>query len=518
MSRLTNPKKRTVPAVPLALLLSLLALPLLTPQTRAAPPTQAGNKLVLAFYYMWFGPADFAGGQMSDTPTAPYDSSKPEVIERQVREARGAGIDGFIAAWTGAGTPTDDNFTRLLDIAAANDFKATIYFETQIIGRASVQANLQAALGKYASHPAFLRWDGKPVIFFWSPQSYGNASAWRTLRKQVDPNNAHIWSVDTTDKTYLDAFDTIHFFSAGKWNANTNVAQVHAQWRGIVDQYNKANGTKRIWTAGVTPGWDESRMQPPRSPAKVFPRRDGALYEEAWKGATASNPEWITITSYNEWFEGTQIEPSATYGNRYLDLTRQFAGAWKNEHGPCDGGTYFPQTRQGICKQMEGYWQKYGGLAQFGYPISGWAVEASPTDGKQYTVQYFERARFELHPENRGTPYEVLLSQLGAFEYARKYPNGAPNQRQNREAGKLFPETSRWVGGAFLRHWEKHGGLFVNGYPISDEFTEQAPDGKQYTVQYFERARFEFHPENPAPNNVLLGLLGRQAWEQRSGR
>jgi glycosyl hydrolase family 99 len=518
MLRLNHLKNRTMLIVALALLLTLLAPPLPTPQTNAAPTTQASNKLALAFYYMWFGPSDFAKGQMSDTPTAPYDSSKPEVIERQVREARDAGIDGFIAAWTGTGTPTDDNFARLLDIAAANNFKATIYFETSIIGRANVQANLQAVLGKYASHPAFLRWNSKPVIFFWSPQSYGNVNAWRTLRKQVDPNNQQIWSVDTTDKAYLDAFDTIHFFSAGKWNANTNVAQVHAQWRGIVDQYNRANGTNRMWTAGVTPGWDESRMQPPRTPAKVFPRRGGALYEEAWKGAMASNPEWITITSYNEWYEGTQIEPGASYGNRYLDLTRQYVSLWKNGPSPCDGGTYFAQTGQGICKQMESYWQKYGGLAQFGYPISGWAVETSPTDGKQYTVQYFERARFELHPENRGTPYEVLLSQLGAFEYARKYPGGAPNQVQNREAAKLFAETNHWVGGAFLQRWERNGGLFVNGYPISGEFTEQAADGKQYTVQYFERARFEFHPENPAPNNVLLGLLGWQAWEQRSGR
>ncbi|HYO51026.1 MAG TPA: endo-1,3-alpha-glucanase family glycosylhydrolase [Chloroflexia bacterium] len=518
MLRLTHLKNRTTLIVALALLLSLLALPLPTPQTDAAPSPQASNKLALAFYYMWFGPADFNKGQMSDTPAAPYDSSKPEIMERQVREARDAGIDGFIAAWTGTGTPTDDNFARLLDIAAANNFKATIYFETQIIGRANVQANLQAVLGKYASHPAFLRWDNKPVIFFWSPATYGNANAWRTLRKQVDPNSERIWSVDTTDKAYLDAFDTIHFFSAGKWNANTNVAQVHAQWRGIIDQYNRANGTNRMWTAGVIPGWDESRMQPPRTPAKVFPRRGGALYEEAWKGAMASNPEWITITSYNEWYEGTQIEPGASYGNRYLDLTRQYVSMWKNGPNPCDGGTYFPQTGQGICKQMESYWQKYGGLAQFGYPISGWAVETSPTDGKQYTVQYFERARFELHPENRGTPYEVLLSQLGKFEYARKYPNGASNQVQNREAGKLFPETNHWVGGAFLQRWERNGGLFVNGYPISGEFTEQASDGKQYTVQYFERARFEFHPENPAPNNVLLGLLGRQAWEQRNGR
>jgi hypothetical protein len=57
--------------------------------------------------------------------------------------------------------------------------------------------------------------------------------------------------------------------------------------------------------------------------------------------------------------------------------------------------------------------------------------------------------------------------------------------------------------------------VFVNGYPISDELQERAEDGKTYWVQYFERARFEFHPENPAPFNVLLSLLGRTALESR---
>ena len=67
---------------------------------------------------------------------------------------------------------------------------------------------------------------------------------------------------------------------------------------------------------------------------------------------------------------------------------------------------------------------------------------------------------------------------------------------------------------ARLQRWQNNGGLFVNGYPITDEFEQQLPDGKAYTVQYFERARFEFHPENPPPYNVLLGALGVIAWEE----
>jgi hypothetical protein len=104
----------------------------------------------------------------------------------------------------------------------------------------------------------------------------------------------------------------------------------------------------------------------------------------------------------------------------------------------------------------------------------------------------------------------VQLGQLGTTEYQRKYPKGAPGQKPNME-GQLFPETGKRLGGTFLKHWQAHGGLFVNGFPISEEFQEMGSDGKMYTVQYFERVRYEWHPENQPPYNVLLGLLGRSA-------
>ena len=61
------------------------------------------------------------------------------------------------------------------------------------------------------------------------------------------------------------------------------------------------------------------------------------------------------------------------------------------------------------------YWKSHGGLAQQGYPISSELQELSATDGRAYTVQYFERAVFEYHPENQSS--KVLLSQLGTFQY-----------------------------------------------------------------------------------------------------
>jgi hypothetical protein len=478
-----------------------------------SPPTErAGDPLVLAFYYMWYSPADFAKDQMSDQPVTPYDSTDPFVIERQVLEAKDAGIDAFITSWTGIATPTDANFEKLLEIAEARNFKATIYFETDsVIRNGDAAEQLTYTLNKYANHPAFLKWNGgKPVIFFWWPEALGDIPAWQELRQKVDPEREQIWSVDTIDKAYLDVFDGIHLFSGGKWRADTDVAKVNAQWRADIDAYNNVHGTNRIWAAGVIPGWDESRVIPQREGAKVFPRRDGALYEETWQAAISSRPEWVTITSFNEWFEGTQIEPSVTYGTRYLDLTRRYVEDLNSAQVPCNGGTTFPQTGFSICKQMEAYWQQYGGLPQFGYPISPWLSETNKDDGKTYTVQYFERARFELHPGNP-PPYDVLLGSLGR----QFHPADPPVPPKSTPGNQYFKETGHNVGPTFYSYWQQHGGLFVNGYPISEELQEKGSDGKTYTVQYFERARFELHPENPAPHNVLLGLLGRLAWEQR---
>jgi hypothetical protein len=75
---------------------------------------------------------------------------------------------------------------------------------------------------------------------------------------------------------------------------------------------------------------------------------------------------------------------------------------------------YFPQTGHSLGGVFLRFWQQTGGLEVYGYPISEEVTEVSPTDGRLYTVQYFERNRFEYHPEHAGTRYEVMLGLLGA--------------------------------------------------------------------------------------------------------
>ncbi len=175
----------------------------------------------------------------------------------------------------------------------------------------------------------------------------------------------------------------------------------------------------------------------------------------------------------------------------------------------------FTQTGHQVCGKFLTYWNAHGGLAQQGYPLTEAANEVSPVNGKTYLTQYFERAVFEEHPENQA-PYDVLLSLLGSLRYQQIHSAGAPGQTVNTQPGATkFAETGHTVGGKFLDYWKSHGGLAQQGYPISDEFQEvSSVDGKPYKVQYFERAVFEEHPGNAAPNDVLLSLLGRFAYYQ----
>jgi hypothetical protein len=178
----------------------------------------------------------------------------------------------------------------------------------------------------------------------------------------------------------------------------------------------------------------------------------------------------------------------------------------------------FPQTGKMVRGSFLAYWYSNGGLAQQGLPLTDEFEETNPSNGKTYRVQYFERARFEAHPEN-AAPYNVLLGLLGTEQFGTKYPQGGPARAGACASGEQeFAQTGHCVGPRFNEYWKANGGLAQQGLPLSEEFAEVNPsDGKTYSVQYFERARFEYHPENAAPYNVLLGLLGGEQYKAKYG-
>ena len=172
-----------------------------------------------------------------------------------------------------------------------------------------------------------------------------------------------------------------------------------------------------------------------------------------------------------------------------------------------------------------------------GLPITPRRSEISLDDGRVYEMQWFERARYELHPENPG-PNDVLLGRLGLSRVEGlgkidvstgevAHPTDFPFVGVSQPGGlgerkRWFPETRHTLSGKFLEYWNKYGGLSQFGFPLSEPFQEASQaegkpfEVKYFTVQYFERNRFELHPEKPAPYDVELGLLGVEQYGMRA--
>ncbi len=168
----------------------------------------------------------------------------------------------------------------------------------------------------------------------------------------------------------------------------------------------------------------------------------------------------------------------------------------------------FAESGHCVAGRFLARWLAYGGRARNGYPLSG-EFRQTLEDGRGYTVQYFERVRLEWHPEQASPFEQVQLGQFGRRIYQER--NGYPAAPPVPQAGPIYaPETGHNISGAFLDAWQGGGGLSQFGRPLTEPFPEALEDGRVYHVQYFERARFEFHPENADPYRVLLGQFGRQ--------
>ncbi|UCC65217.1 MAG: glycoside hydrolase family 99-like domain-containing protein [Anaerolineae bacterium] len=298
---------------------------------------QPGERLVLAFYYTWYDENTWQPGLVPDMPLTPYVSREPSTIERHVVQAQAAGIDGFVVSWWGPqeeNNQTEINLRVLLDVAQECGFLVTVDFELTspfYASQADVVAALRYLMDTHARHPAFLRYGGQPLIFFWRQQRY-DVATWRAIRQEVDPSQGTLWMAEGVDLAYQDVFDGHHLYNT-TWNPPTDPAYTAAKFRRLVDAYNAAHGTHKLWVATAMPGYDDTHIAG-RPGTYSYPRQDGAYYRQTWEAAVASRPEMIVITSFNEWREGTMIEPSVTYGQRYLDLTAELAAWFKGGAPP----------------------------------------------------------------------------------------------------------------------------------------------------------------------------------------
>lgn len=176
---------------------------------------------------------------------------------------------------------------------------------------------------------------------------------------------------------------------------------------------------------------------------------------------------------------------------------------WQVSHAQTGGQLYFPEKGHWVSGDfLTAYQSVENPLLLYGYPIT----EAFQDQTTQRIVQYFQRARFELHPE---APPElrVQLTPIGQYLYKPGQGLAIPD---NFPACRLFAETGFQVCYTFLEFFNTNGGVAQFGYPISNfELHDER------IVQYFQRARFEWRPENPPGQRVTLTDLGSRYFEVR---
>jgi hypothetical protein len=301
---------------------------------------------VLAFYYGWYGTAARSGQDIhwqgidtdhktiADCPDypadGPYDSLDPAVIKRQVQQAKDSGITGFVASWWGQKDRTDRQFPLLLD--AAEGLKMAPYIETAT-NPDGLAADIAYLIQNYGKHEAWLKLDGKPVIFVFDRvlQSLGIAG-WTAARAKAKVDAAFVGPanniLEINDRRH--AFEALHIYSMQFPLADAQT--VDASW--CADFCNTWVGAQKglkTTTATVMPGFDDHLLPDRTGKRPIVDRDNGKLFQNLWDAAVAAKPDWILVVSFNEWHEASQVEPSVQFGTRELTtmkvMSARFRGA-----------------------------------------------------------------------------------------------------------------------------------------------------------------------------------------------
>lgn len=260
----------------------------------------------------------------------PYDSHDPKVVEQQCQWAERAGVTGFIVSWWAQGDFHDRGMPLILDTAQKHGLKVTIYFETVPPKNHSTPEgaakDVLYVLNRYGKHPAWLAVRGKPVIFV-----YGRAvgqiglEGWQKAMAEVNRqySGGAVFIGDRISKEAAGIFDGIHTYNPTGKIAGMSVAQIRTWAKTNYPQWVETAGD-RIACLTIIPGYDDHKLGR-KAPRPITDRHRGETYRVLWRQAIAAHPDWILITSWNEWHEGSEIEPSVENGDRALKTTATFA-------------------------------------------------------------------------------------------------------------------------------------------------------------------------------------------------
>ena len=279
---------------------AICAAALALPAGAGSGKVDAESGRVSIFYYPWYSTpvrdgrwahwyVEHDGAPVLSTPYFParglYSSSNAKIVAAQMSEIAAAGVDTVIVSWWGFSSPENDRLSLVVDAARQRGLAVAIHVEPYR-GRTPARA---------AEDIARLQSEGGFTDYYIYDADRDSAAEW--AEALVPLEGARIFGHTTlVGRARASGFDGLYTYDVSTWNG--------ALFRRLCTQ---AHSAGLMCAPSVGPGYD-ARLA--TSDEAVRPRLHGATYDRMWKTAIRAGADRVTITSYNEWQEGTQIEPA----------------------------------------------------------------------------------------------------------------------------------------------------------------------------------------------------------------
>ena len=277
-------------------------------------PAVARAGTVAIFYYPWYGTPSHDGAwehwnqNLHHPPRdlysrfypvgGPYSSGDPAVVDQQMAEIAAAGVDEVVVSWWGRGSDEDRRLPLVLADARRHGLKVAIHLEPY--GDRSPATVAQDLV--------YLSSLGIRDVFVYHPRDFA-AADWAGVRANAPPGMRLFAGTQLIGFAAAGHFDGFYTYDFTTWGG-AKFARLCAE----------AHAVHLLCAPSVGPGYDGTRAG---EASATMPRRAGATYDALWAAVLAARPDIVSITSFNEWGEGTQIEPAAARLGY-----RCYSGAW----------------------------------------------------------------------------------------------------------------------------------------------------------------------------------------------
>lgn len=332
---------------------STLAVSSLSGGTSAWPRPVSTTRHVLAAYYPWYNSSTFSSPPVlngfteswwPDVPRAPYDTTSASSVDAQVAEAAAKGIDGFVLEFNGDPTLAARNqlvtaaaesrhrfyVAPMVDLAYLPGLASTFSLQDQAhyISQWTAEA-LATTKGRVQ-----LTQSGRPVVFYYDTAAM-SPSAWVLAESQLSQAGEMPYAIgDATGATY--GMPGLFSYSPNSVSNDADLPAFYEQLQQAA-RFDSAVGNisepQQLLVAPVSPGMNNTEETLPWNSRIDVWRAGGIRYDDTWSSALALRPDWVLVTTWNEWYESTGIAPSLNAGTTALSQTGQWAALWRTSSG-----------------------------------------------------------------------------------------------------------------------------------------------------------------------------------------